>query len=116
MLATMVLAEDHVVTLVEEVKVQALRFALNCRTGNSGDVRVTSVQDPDTPTHVTFILEETEEGELLLVDVDAEHVMEQISGPDRISAVFDAVRAAARLVYLDRHLLGPLREALARAG
>ena len=106
--------------LVEEVKAQAVALALRCAPGLSNQVSITTVADPRMPSRVTIILAELgagPNGELVLVDLDAEHVMEHAHQLDAVPGVLvEGVRLAARLIYIGPHLVGPLREALAQVG
>ena len=99
--------------LVEEIQAQTLALALRCAPGVSEHVRVTSVADPEMPNRFTLIVEEVagDHSELMLVDMDSDHVLEAQAG-----AIGEGVRRAAKTLYIGPHLFGPLREALARVG
>lgn len=101
--------------LAQEIRAQALRFALNCRPGASSEVHVTTILDPRDPDRLTMLVAEGGSGELMLLDVHAGDVLCTVA-PDQPQGIYEALRRTAKLVYLDRHLIGPLRDALGRAG
>ncbi|HET99696.1 hypothetical protein LCGC14_0274020 [marine sediment metagenome] len=101
------------VELVEEIRAQAERFAQN-HLGSDADARITRVDHPDMPGHFTFFIEQPGEP-VILITVYADHVLEEV---EKITArpglILEAIRRAARTVFIDPHMVGPLKRALAR--
>lgn len=106
---------DTVDALTEEIRAQAERFAQNHLARDGVPARITRIDHPELPGHLTFLIEQVGEP-VVLIDVDADHVLEEAA---KISArpglIFEGIRRAARTIFIDPHLVGPLRRALARA-
>lgn len=103
------------VHLVEEIRAQAERFAQSHLAGGDEPALVTRIDHPELPGQFTWILEQRGEAVVLIV-VDADHVLEETSKVNvRADLLAEGIRRAARCVYLDPHLAGHLRAALARS-
>ena len=104
---------DAVSNLVEEIRAQAERFA-QAHLSSDAPALITRVDDPELPGHFTFLVEQLGEP-LVLIVVDADHVLEEAAKVSaRPGLILEGIRRSARTVYLDQHLAGHLRAALAR--
>ena len=105
---------ETVTELAAEILAQAKRFAEN-HLASDMPARITRVDSPEMPGHLTFLVEQTGEPILLIV-VDSDHVLEEASKlTARPGLILEGIRRAARMVYIDAPLDEHLRAALARA-
>ena len=78
------------------------------------DACITRVDHPDMPGHFTFLVEQLGEP-VVLITVHVDHVLEEV---EKIAArpglIGEAIRRAARTVFIDAHMVAPLKRALAR--
>ena len=100
--------------LIQEIRAQAERFAQS-HLASDAPALVTRVDHPELPGQFTWIVEQRGEAVVLIV-VDADHVLEETAKVNvRADLLAEGIRRAARCVYLDPHLAGHLRAALARS-